>query len=141
LIVFTLLDTGLRVAELAGLTRDNVDWQAHRLVIHGKGGKRRVVPTSPRSWVLLERWFADRRTVGAGRRTLQRLVRGVANRARIGRPCSPHVLRHTFAVTCLQKGVTLAAVGRLLGHESLETTMMYLNLSNEEALREHDAKW
>jgi integrase/recombinase XerD len=38
LIVWTLLDTGLRVSELAGLTREHIDWQNHRLMIYGKGG-------------------------------------------------------------------------------------------------------
>src|SRR3954447_18237425 len=37
-IVWTLLDTGLRVSELAGLARDQIDWQNHRLMIYGKGG-------------------------------------------------------------------------------------------------------
>ena len=55
LIVWTLLDTGLRVAELANLTKDNIDWQGHRLMIYGKGGpygtrsKRRVIPLTPHS--------------------------------------------------------------------------------------------
>jgi len=49
LVVLTLLDTGLRVSELAELTKDNVDWQTHRLMIYGKGGpygtksKRRII--------------------------------------------------------------------------------------------------
>jgi integrase/recombinase XerD len=38
LVVLTLLDTGLRVSELAELTRENLDWQMHRLMIYGKGG-------------------------------------------------------------------------------------------------------
>lgn len=38
LIVWTLLDTGLRVAEFSGLKRDNIDWQGHRITIYGKGG-------------------------------------------------------------------------------------------------------
>ena len=50
LIIFTLLDTGLRVSELASLTKDNIQWQEHRLIVYGKGGpygkktKRRVLP-------------------------------------------------------------------------------------------------
>ncbi len=40
LIIWTLLDTGLRVGELAKLSRDNIDWQGHRITIYGKGGKR-----------------------------------------------------------------------------------------------------
>jgi integrase/recombinase XerD len=43
LIVWTLLDTGLRVSELAGLARDQIDWQNHRLMIYGKGGESRGV--------------------------------------------------------------------------------------------------
>ncbi len=54
LVICTLLDTGLRVAELAKLNKDNLDWQNHRLMIYGKGGsygklsKRRIIPLSPR---------------------------------------------------------------------------------------------
>ena len=50
LVIWTLLDTGLRVAELANLGRDKLDWQAHRIMIYGKGApygsrsKRRVIP-------------------------------------------------------------------------------------------------
>ena len=38
LVVWGLLDTGLRVSELSGLTREHIDWQGHRLTIYGKGG-------------------------------------------------------------------------------------------------------
>jgi integrase/recombinase XerD len=54
LVVWTLIDTGLRVSELANLKKDNIDWQGHRLTIYGKGGpygsksKRRIVPLSSR---------------------------------------------------------------------------------------------
>ena len=52
LVVWTLLDTGLRVSELASLTRDNMEWQTHRITVYGKGGpygsktKRRIIPLS-----------------------------------------------------------------------------------------------
>lgn len=65
LVVWTFLDTGLRVAELAGLKKENLDWQGHRIMIYGKGGpygtksKRRVIPLSrPRA-------TASRRTLRA----------------------------------------------------------------------------
>ncbi len=60
LVVWVLLDTGLRVSELANLKRDNLDWQTHRLMIYGKGGpfgsksKRRVIPLSARIQPLIE---------------------------------------------------------------------------------------
>jgi integrase/recombinase XerD len=147
LVVWTLLDTGLRVAELAGLTGEHIDWQQHRLMIYGKGGpygtksKRRIVPLTPRLQPLVEGHFAIHETFGMTSRTIQRVVKRVANRARISRPVSPHVLRHTFSVTAIQKGLSLPALQRLLGHDRLTTTEIYLNLSPEEVIREFQAKW
>jgi integrase/recombinase XerD len=147
LVVWTLLDTGLRVAELAHLTRDHLDWQNHRLMIYGKGGpygsqtKRRMIPLSARVQPLLEGHFALYDTFGMVPRTIQRLVKRVANRAHIRRPVTPHVLRHTFSVTAMQKGISLPALQRLLGHDRLTTTEIYLNLSPEEVMREFQQKW
>jgi integrase/recombinase XerD len=77
LVIWTMLDTGLRVSELTGLTRQNVDWQQHRIVIYGKGGpfghrsKRRVVPMSAQARSLLEPHFSmhDSFGMGAARRS------------------------------------------------------------------------
>jgi integrase/recombinase XerD len=147
LIVWTLLDTGLRVAELAGLKKENVDWQGHRIMIYGKGGpfgtksKRRVIPLSPRVQPLIEGHFALRDGLETSVRTIQRVVRVLANRAQINRKVSPHVLRHTFSVTAVQKGISLPALQRLLGHDHLATTEIYLNLSPEHVIQEFNAKW
>src|SRR5262245_50879332 len=87
LIVWTLLDTGLRVAELSHLKKENLDWQGHRLMIYGKGGpyglrsKRRVIPLTARIQPLLEGHFALHDTFGMSVRTVQRIVRAIANRA------------------------------------------------------------
>src|SRR5713226_8168184 len=78
MVVWTLLDTGLRASELASLTREQIDWQASppRFVIFGKGGpfgkksKRRVVPISPRVRTLLEAHFALNDAFGMDRRTV-----------------------------------------------------------------------
>jgi site-specific recombinase XerD len=55
--------------------------------------------------------------------------------------CTPHVLRHTFTVIAMQKGISLLAPQRLLGHDRLTTTEIYLNLSPEEVVREFREKW
>ncbi len=128
LVVWVLLDTGLRVSELANLKRANLDWQTHRLMIYGKGGpfgtksKRRVIPLPARIQPLIEGYFALHETFRFSVRTIQRMLKRVANRARISRTVSPHVLRHTFAVTAIQKGISLPALQRLLGHDTLLTT-------------------
>lgn len=147
LVVWSLLDTGLRVAELANLNKDNVDWQNHRLMIYGKGGpygklsKRRVIPLSSRLQPVLEGHLGLHDNMNIGVRTIQRLVKQVANRAQIRRKVSPHVLRHTFAVTCIQKGISTRALQEILGHDRLTTTEIYLNLSPEDVIREFQNKW
>ena len=147
LVVWTLLDTGLRLSELAKLTKDNVQWQERRLVIYGKGGpygkksKRRVIPMTPRVRTLIGHQFAYRNEMGMSGRTIERIVKEVAERATITKPVSPHVLRHTFAVNCVKKGISTRALQSLLGHDSLLTTQLYLNLSPEDAIREFRDKW
>ena len=147
LVTWTLLDTGLRVSELAGLKKTNLDWHTHRIMVYGKGGpygsrtKRRVIPLSPRVQPLIEGHFALHESLGMSPRTIQRLLKRLANRAAISRPVSPHVLRHTFAVTAVQKGISLPTLQRLLGHDHLTTTQIYLNLSPEEVVREFQSKW
>ena len=68
-------------------------------------------------------------------------VTRVLDCAHIRRPVTPHVLRHTFSVTAIQKGIFLPALQRLLGHDRLTTTEISLNLSPEEVLREFREKW
>jgi integrase/recombinase XerD len=126
LIIWTLLDTGLRVSELAALKKDGVDWQTHRLVVYGKGGpfgtksKRRIVPLTPRVQPLIEGHLALRDEFGITARTIQRLIIRVANRAAISRKVRPHLLRDIFAVTAILNGLSLPSLQRLLGHDRLD---------------------
>lgn len=147
LIIWTLLDTGLRVSELANLTSSNIDWQNHRLIIYGKGGiygkktKRRIVPMTNRIQPLIENYFAINNELGLGARQIQRIVKTIANKAQTRKPVSPHTLRHTFSITAIQKGISTRTLQELLGHDRLTTTEIYLNLSPEEAIREFKTKW
>jgi integrase/recombinase XerD len=147
LVVWLLLETGLRVSELSSLTRENVQWQEGRLTIYGKGGpygkksKRRIVPLSERARRLIDYHFTDYETLGLETWTIQRLVKKVANRAKISKKITPHVLRHTFAVNCIKRGINIRALMTLLGHDNLNTTMRYLNLSPEDAIAEFRNKW
>ena len=115
--------------------------------VYGKGGlygsmsKRRVLPLSIRARVVVELYFETHATVTMSRRTIQRIVNRVAERASITRPVSSHVLRHTFAVTAVRRGISLPSLQRLLGHEDLATTQLYLNLSPEDVISEFEAKW
>lgn len=147
LIIWTLLDTGLRVSELCGLTSQHILWQQKSLRITGKGGphgkksKKRVVPMSKRVQTLLEHYFAINNQWPVGSRQVQKIVKEIANRARLTQIVTPHILRHTFATLALQKGISLAAVQKILGHDRLTTTAIYLNLTDTHVVEEYSAKW
>lgn len=165
-VVWTLLDTGLRLGEFVGIRYDRIDWQDRKMVVWGKArvrkdcrmckgtgkladgarcpacGKRRIVPLTERLIGMFGQIFSSEEKLGYGmsRRTVERIVSRVARKAGIRRKVSPHVLRHTFAVHTLQKGVSLATLQRLLGHGNLSTTQLYLNMSGDEAVREFREK-
>ena len=73
---------------------------------YGQSGKRRMVPLTPRARQLLEVHFSTNDRIGFSTRTAQRIVKRVANQAMITKSVTPHVLRHTFAVNCVKRGVT-----------------------------------
>jgi integrase/recombinase XerD len=147
LVVWTLLDTGLRVGELCGLTPRNILWHQRQLRIkgkagsHGKRAKARVVPTSARVRALLEHHFALEKALPVKVRRAQDIVRAVAGRAGITREVSPHVVRHTFATTALQKVISLPTVQKILGHERLATTAIDLNFTDVHIEDEFERKW
>src|SRR4029453_1261271 len=146
-VILILLDTGLRVSELAQLTKQHILWQERRLAIHGKGGphgkrsKRRVLPMTDRVRLLIEHHYTMQDRFGITARQIERSVKRVANRARTTKPVTPHVLRHTFSVSCLQRGITTRTLQYLLGHDRITTTELYMNLSPEDAIREFQHKW
>jgi integrase/recombinase XerD len=147
LIIWTLIDTGLRVSELCSLTSQHILWQQKALRIPGKGGpygtrsKQRVVPMSRRIQPLMEHYFAMHDTWFVGPRQVQKMVKRVANRAKITQEVTPHVLRHTFATLALQKHISLAAIQKILGHDRLTTTAIYLNLTDTHVVEEYEQKW
>jgi len=147
LVIHTLLDTGLRVSELAALKKENILWQDKRLVIFGKGGpygkktKRRIVPLTERAFTLISHYFSLEDKLNYTKRGLQKLVKRVAQRSGITKPVSPHALRHTFAVNCIKKGISTRSLQHILGHDHLTTTEIYLNLSPEDVCREFTSKW
>ena len=150
LIIWILLDTGLRLAEFVGLTKDRLDLQARRLTVYGKGRatrqsarmtKRRILPLGDRAFEVLAAHFRLANDMGMKKRAVQANVRRVASRAGLAKRVTPHVLRHTYAVTCLRKEIKLPVLQRLLGHEDLQTTGMYLNLAPEDVDREFRRKW
>lgn len=147
LVVNGLLETGLRAGELAALTKQNFRWQEGIIVLDGKGGpfgrmsKTRIVPLTRVSRAIYEQWFAINDKFPVGKRQIEKVIKKVANRAGITANCCPHVLRHTFAVRTIEKGISTRSLMLVLGHDHLSTTEIYLNISPETVKREFREKW
>lgn len=145
-----LYGSGIRVSELCGLSCDDLDLEARRIVVTGKGSKQRQVPLSEPSVDAIRRWLDVRAgCVGPeagnalfvnqrGRPLTPRDVRRVLDRRSAG-PTHPHALRHTFATHLLDGGADLRAVQELLGHADLATTQIYTHVSRERLRRVFDA--
>lgn len=146
LILLVALQAGLRASELIGLRRRDVVLGAGAHIrCEGKGRKERCTPLRRETARLLEAWIRER-NVGKeeplfptlrgdhlSRDALERLVRRhgeTAARSRpslAGRNVSPHVLRHSTAMELLRHGVDQSVIALWLGHESVETTQVYLH--------------
>ena len=156
-IVTTMLDTGLRISELCNLDIDDVDHEdLSALVIGGKGEKDRTVLFTKKTTEAIEAWnpirtmrskmlenedseralFLSSRGIRINPRSIQKLIDRLADEAEIPRArLSRHTLRHTFATGLLERGADLVTIQRLLGHASIATTRVYLEISDQ-TLRE-----
>ncbi len=157
-----LYATGMRVAELAGLNLDRVDFQAGMVKITGKGNKERLVPTGDPALDMLNLYLPQRQELTAARvkrgnkpekdalflnvrggrittRSIERLVSFYAGRAGLLAQVTPHALRHSFATHLLEMGADLRSVQELLGHASLSTTQKYTHLTIDHLMEVYDA--
>jgi integrase/recombinase XerC len=143
LVLELLYGSGLRVAELCGLTVTSVNVESRTVRVLGKGAKERVVPVSEATVEALTAWLAEGRPALAttesgaalvlnqrGRVLGPRDVRRILDR-RATSPTHPHALRHTYATHLLDGGADLRVVQELLGHRDLATTQRYTHVSKE----------
>lgn len=141
LVTNLLLETGMRVSELANLKEENISWQRNCISLIGKGNRRRVIPVSNKARFYLTKCFTENESFPLAMRTIQKYVKIVADKARIRKPVSPHVLRHTFAVCYLHRGGNIRALQAILGHSSLMTTDIYLNYSGARVIEDFQKVW
>jgi integrase/recombinase XerD len=156
-LLLTLYNSGARVSEMTTLQRKQVCFGPPTfLQLTGKGRKERTVPLWPQTRQVLQAWFeelgdrADPMAFPSARgRPLSRegvdylLQKAVQKEAHVCPSLSmkritPHVMRHTTALHLLQSGVDIAVIALWLGHESIETTHVYLEVDlahKEQALQ------
>ena len=153
-IILTLLDTGLRVNELINLKRQNVWLEEGLIKVLGKGDKERLVPLGRQIRKLLWRYISRYRPEPAipnldnlflnryGRPLTKNRVESIMKHygqsaGLIGIRCSPHTLRHTFAINYLRNGGDVFSLQKILGHSSLEMTRRYCELANVDVKKAH----
>ncbi len=133
-LVLTLGYTGLRKSELQNLAVGDIDFNNRRLLVRqGKGQKDRVVPLANRVITPLRNQCAgknaqERVFAGLNARSIYRIVTNCAKAAGL-EGFHVHSLRHWFASQLVERGVNLRQVQLLLGHQSLETTAVYIDIA------------
>ena len=141
--------TGLRISEACGLSIDAYTKKGarHGIGVTGKGAKMRWVPLGDKALKIVSHYVheishPDSDWLFASPQSLDRpvaptTVRAQLRNAREGLPggaatVTPHVLRHTYATKLMQNGVSLRVVQALLGHNSINTTALYMHPSTDD---------
>lgn len=156
-ILETLYSTGLRVSELSGLNRDQVDLKRREFMVRGKGKKPRIVFLSERAAAVIADYLRKRDdnfkplfvnnlktaiTDHEKRRlttvSIENIVRKYALHAGIIKKVTPHTLRHSYATELLQNGADIRSVQAMLGHSSITTTQIYTHITDQKLREVHE---
>jgi len=149
-ILEVLFSTGLRVAELISLNRNQIKIENLNedleINIIGKGGKIRPIYLSPRALKVIKDYLETRKDDDKAlfihykgptyknhrltTRSVENIVRKYVIKANISIQASPHTLRHSFATDLLMQGVDIRIVQEFLGHQNIATTQIYAHVTN-----------
>ena len=145
---------GLRVTELVGILLTEVIISDGIIRVTGKGNKTRLVPMGEEAVDWIQQYITQSRhdilknktskflfvTSRGGSMTRQAfwyLIKKYALVANIGKPLSPHILRHAFATHLINHGADLRVVQMLLGHSDISTTQIYTHVARERLKKLH----
>ena len=151
-ILEVLFSTGLRVAELAGLNKEQIkiklDTEDLELSIKGKGGRVRVIYFSERAIKALGEYLKTRNDDDKAlfinfrkansptsrrltTRSIERILEKYSKIAGLPIDATPHTIRHTYATDLLNQGVDIRTVQEFLGHKNVATTQIYTHVTNK----------
>lgn len=141
-----LLSTGCRVSEVVRLDIKDVNFMKGECVVMGKGSKERTVYLSERAMYYLNIYLSSRKesnvlfTNRSGERwskqSIEKCLKKLGERSGVAN-VHPHRFRRTFATNALNRGMKLQNVQRILGHTSMDTTLIYCVLDAENVKMEH----
>lgn len=142
-----LLSTGCRVSEVARLHIQDINFAKNECIVYGKGSKERKVYISDKCMYYLDAYlrerkenstslFTNRNHCGMTKANIEILIKKIGERAGIEK-VHPHRFRRTFATNALNKGMSVQCVQKILGHQSLDTTMIYCSVDDANVKMEH----
>lgn len=140
-LIEVLLSAGLRVSELCSLHKESFLVSTNQLYIEGKGARDRLVLLNDETLARLKLYanertdddnhlFISARMRGFSTRSINWLIHDYAKRANLSTSISPHMFRRTFATVLYSEGFELEYIRKLMGHESIDTTLLYTQIKN-----------
>lgn len=140
---------GLRISEVVNIRTYQIDSKRMTIFVsQAKGKKDRIVTLSPVLLVMLREYAMQYKPDRKGylfegsqpgspysTRSLQEVLQSAKRKAGIIKPGSIHSLRHSFATHLIEKGTDVTMIQKLLGHNDLKTTLIYLHTSNQDLLK------
>lgn len=143
--------TGCRVSEVVNVNISDIDFNSNRLKVIGKGDKQRIVYINDKTKVYLLKYLNTRKDNNPalfisekfpydrmGKRGIEVVISKLGERANLGKPVYPHLLRHTMATLGLQSGADITTIQHLLGHTSPCTTQTYAEQNNANLQHEYN---
>lgn len=147
MVIEVLFGTGMRLAELLNLKDQDIDFYGETVKVLGKGGKQRIIPMARplvqqlKDYISLKSLqnfdnkttslFVTNKGASAHRNFIYKTVKSYLTFISTQDKKSPHVLRHSYATSLLNRGADLNAIKELLGHASLAATQVYTHNSIE----------
>ncbi|NOR44526.1 MAG: tyrosine-type recombinase/integrase [Candidatus Delongbacteria bacterium] len=150
-----LFGTGLRVSEVSNIKSKNIDLTQGWIKITGKGNKERTIPICDKEMkqslkdyhlALREKnintdfFFVNRLGTRFSEQSIRFMIRKFSLNANLGEHITPHMFRHTIATLLLERGVNIMYIQSLLGHSSINTTQIYIQINEKAKKRELDKK-
>lgn len=147
-IVAVLAGSGIRVGEASTMQLERLDLMNKKFYVTGKGNKERLCFLTPRAKVELERYLSERKDdcpyvfvshkAPFDKLSTARIEKVLKDASElIGFRVHPHKLRHFFADTAHEAGIDVLDISRMLGHESVETTKIYMTANADDLALKH----
>ncbi|RMD04891.1 integrase [Clostridium autoethanogenum] len=147
-----LFSTGCRLSEAVNINIEDIKWDKGELNVIGKGSKERTVYLNSKAKLYIKKYLKERDKKGItnnalfisskypygrlGNRAIEREMTKIAEAAGFSKSIYPHLIRHTTATLALFGGMKITSIQKILGHENLDTTMIYSEVSNDDVRSE-----